>query len=392
VVTLFGIMGWTPEDYRSRATSMKSIASRIDTRAVIAVQVFGASGLFMLDILTPPGIADGVAYPIVLVLCLWIPGRKYLFGWALVTIGLTILAAFLTPGGGVGEASIINRGLAICSIAIVTILIAGRQGDVEKFKLLAKEAREADQAKSDFLANMSHELRTPLNAIIGFSELFAGEMFGPIGARYVDYARDIHASGIHLLSIINDVLDLSKIEAGQRSLSENVVDLYGTAESSLRLVRGRADSGRIRLVNGVPPDLPHVDADERAVKQILLNLLSNAVKFTPEGGRVAVTAEVRSDGSLTVSVDDTGIGMSPKNIPRALAPFSQVDSSLARRHAGTGLGLPLVKSLIELHRGTLELESEEGKGTLATIVFPADRVRFRRPSYFAGITARGDGA
>jgi len=357
---------------------MRSMLNGVDARAVIAVQVLCASGLFALDVLTPPGVADGVGYPIVLVLCLWVPGRKYLTVWALATGALTVLGAFFPPEFGIGEASIINRSLGICSIAIVTILINGRQSDVEKFKGLAQEAREANQAKSDFLANMSHELRTPLNAIIGFSEIVAGELFGPIGARYVEYGHDIHASGIHLLSIISDVLDLSKIEAGQRSLSENVVDLYEAAEASLRLVRGRAENGCIRLVNGVPRDLPHVHADERAVKQMLLNLLSNAVKFTPEGGRVAVTAEVRSDGSLAVSVDDTGIGIAPENIPRALAPFSQVDSSLTRRHAGTGLGLPLVKSLIELHGGALELESEERKGTLATIVFPADRVRSHR--------------
>ena len=372
---------------------MKSIVSRIDTRAVIAVQVLGALGLFALDVLTPPGVADGVGYPIVLVLCLWIPGRIYLTGWAFATGALTLLGAFFPPEFGLSEASIINRALAICSIAIVTILIAGRESDVEKFKLLAQEAREANQAKSDFLANMSHELRTPLNAIIGFSEIVAGELFGSIGARYVEYARDIHASGIHLLSIIGDVLDLSKIEAGQRALSENMIDLYETGASSLRLVRGRAENARIRLVNDVPRDLPHVYADERAVKQMLLNLLSNAVKFTPEGGRVAVGAELQSDGSLAVSVDDTGIGIAPVNIPRALAPFSQVDSSLSRRYPGTGLGLPLVKSLIELHGGTLELESEEGKGTLATIVFPAERVRSRRSLSSSGTTVpRGDRA
>ena len=359
---------------------MKSLAGWIDKRAVIAVQVVAAVGLFALDILTPPGVVEGVGYAIVLVLCLWVPGRKYLTGWALATGALTLLGAFFPPGHALDEPSIINRALAICSIVVVTALIRGRQSNVERFRHLAEAAREANQAKSDFLANMSHELRTPLNAIIGFSELITGKMFGPISARYVEYAQDIHASGSHLLSIVSDVLDLSKIEAGQRSLSDSVVDLYEAAESSLRLVRGRAENGRIRLVNGVPRDLPHVHADERAVRQILLNLLSNGVKFTPEGGRVAVTAEARSDGSLTVCVDDTGIGISPENIPRALAPFSQVDNSLTRRHAGTGLGLPLVKSLIELHRGTLELVSEEGKGTLATIMFPADRVLLNRPA------------
>jgi signal transduction histidine kinase len=353
------------------------IASKLDTRAVIAAQVLGALGLFALDVLTPPGIADGIGYPIVLVLCLWVPGRKYLIGWTLATCALTVLGVFFSSAMGPAEASFVNRLLAICSIFIVAILINGRQSDLHKFELLAQEAHAASHAKSEFLANMSHELRTPLNAIIGFSEIVAGELFGPIGARrYVEYAEDIHTSGILLLSIISDVLDLSKIEAGQRQLSESMVELHDAAESSLRLVRGRAENGRVRIVSGIARNtVPRVFADERAVKQILLNLLSNAVKFTPEGGRVAVGAELRTDGSLAVSVDDSGIGIAPENIPRALAPFSQVDTSSSRSHEGTGLGLSLVKSLIELHGGTLELESELGKGTLATVIFPAARVR-----------------
>ncbi len=242
--------------------------------------------------------------------------------------------------------------------------------------IAAKEQAElANRAKSEFLANMSHELRTPLNAIIGFSEIVAGELFGPIGAaRYVEYARDIHASGIHLLSIISDILDLSKIEAGRRELSESMVDLHDAAESCLRLVRGRADDGGVKLLNGVVRGMTPLYADERAVKQILLNLLSNAVKFTPEGGRVSVRTELRADGAMVVLVEDTGIGIAPENIPRALAPFSQVDSSLSRRYEGTGLGLPLVKSLIELHGGRLELTSEIGRGTVVAVVFPARRV------------------
>ena len=224
---------------------------------------------------------------------------------------------------------------------------------------------------------MSHELRTPLNAIIGFSEIVTGELFGPIERRrYVEYAQDIHSSGVHLLSIINDILDLAKIEAGRRELTDNVVFLHDAAAAALRLVRGRAENGEISLVNKiVPGSVPLLQADECAIKQMLLNLLSNAVKFTPKGGRITIGAELRADGSLAASVSDTGVGIAPENIPRALAPFGQIENAAARATAeGTGLGLPLVKSLMELHEGTLELESEVGKGTRATIVFPPNRV------------------
>src|SRR5579859_7501444 len=247
----------------------------------------------------------------------------------------------------------------------------------EQYRNAAFEAARANSTKSEFLAHMSHELRTPLNAIIGFSEIVAGELFGAIdNRRYVEYAGDIHTSGKHLLSIINDILDLAKIEAHRRELTESVIDLQETAAAALRLVRGRAENGKLRLVNEITRGcVPLLQADERAVKQMLLNLLSNAVKFTPKGGLVTVSAEMREDRSLVVTVSDTGIGIAPENIPRALAPFGQVENATSHSAEGTGLGLPLVKALMELHGGFLELESEVDKGTQARLVFPASRVR-----------------
>ena len=246
-----------------------------------------------------------------------------------------------------------------------------------KALVAAKEqAESANRAKSEFLANMSHELRTPLNAIIGFSDILSGELLGPIGLRrYAEYAKDIQESAQHLLSLITDILDLSKIEAGQCKLSETAVDLSQIAATALRLIQDRASKSRVKLVNTLTRALPYVTADERSVKQMMVNLLNNGVKFTPEGGEVTLTAELRADGSLAFTVSDTGIGIAQNDIPRALAPFTQIDSALSRRFEGTGLGLPLVKSLIELHGGKLELTSTLGLGTQAAVIFPTTRVR-----------------
>ena len=239
----------------------------------------------------------------------------------------------------------------------------------------AKEAAElADRAKSQFLANMSHELRTPLNAIIGFAEIMNDQLFGPLGdARYAEYIKDIEESGKHLLTLINDILDLSKIEANEATLREEQVDLGGAFESCVRLVRERAQRARVELRVPAGGDLPVVWADRAKLKQILLNLLSNAVKFTPAGGTVDVETGLRADGGVFVRVRDTGIGMRAEDIPLALQPFRQIENSLARKHQGTGLGLPLSLSLARMHGGDLEIASEPGKGTSVTLVLPADR-------------------
>lgn len=244
-----------------------------------------------------------------------------------------------------------------------------------ELRLARDQAEMANRAKSSFLANIGHELRTPLNAILGFSEIITKQTLGPVGApQYVEYANDIHESGIYLLEIINDILDLSKIEAGRMNLHEQQVDLERTIAAAIRLCTGRAVAGGITVGTDLATDLPPLHADERAVKQMLVNLLSNAIKFTPQGGTVTVGCRVEADGRLALWVADTGIGIAATDMALVLAPFGQVDSALNRRYPGTGLGLPLVKSLIELHGGELSLESEVGRGTIVALRFPAERV------------------
>ncbi len=250
-----------------------------------------------------------------------------------------------------------------------------RRHEVEAEVLALREVQVADRAKNAMLANMSHELRTPLNAIIGFAQMIEGRHLGPAAMdRYAGYAGDIQRAGRHLLDIINSLLDLAKAEAGETALDEAIVDLRATAADCIRLVEQRAIAGGVMLRCELGVDVPSLIADERLIRQILINLLSNAVKFTRPGGRVTLEATPLDDGSLRVAVADTGIGIAAKDIPRVMSPFGQVDDGLSRRYEGTGLGLPIVKTLVGLHGGTFRLESTPGVGTVAICVFTANRV------------------
>jgi signal transduction histidine kinase len=239
----------------------------------------------------------------------------------------------------------------------------------------AKEgADSANRAKSSFLANMSHELRTPLNAIIGFTELMQSHTFGPINnPKYEEYLGDIHFSARHLLEIINDVLDMSKIEAGKVELIESEVIVRELIDSVLRIMDDRAQAASVTLEFAAPDTLPHLRADQRLVRQILINLVSNAIKFTPPGKKVTIQAGVPEGNGLRFLVEDEGCGIPPSKLVHVLEPFGQANDPRYYAGQGTGLGLPLAKAMAELHGGTLALESTEGKGTRVWVDFPAER-------------------
>jgi two-component system cell cycle sensor histidine kinase PleC len=257
-------------------------------------------------------------------------------------------------------------------MATVSDLRASQQRTAELAEKYAAEktrAEEANQAKSKFLANMSHELRTPLNAIIGFSEIMETGMFGPLGAeKYREYCSDIHGSGQYLLDVINDILDMSKIEAGRIRLDFEDLDLDSLLNESMRVVSARAQEKRLEVSSRISPDL-HLRADRRAIKQVALNLLSNAVKFTPAGGRITVRGRTSSE-CIVLGIADSGIGIARDALAKLGRPFEQVESQLTKSHQGSGLGLAIAKSLVELHGGCMRIRSRLGKGTLVVVRLP----------------------
>ncbi|MGQ9369629.1 sensor histidine kinase [Azospirillum sp. ST 5-10] len=271
------------------------------------------------------------------------------------------------------NAAIAGAAIAVVVPALLAILFLWMRR-VQAAEEARRAAEAASHAKSDFLALMSHELRTPLNTVLGFAEMIRDRAWGPRAEdRYIEYAADIHAAGTHLLSVLNDVLDLAKIEAGRMTLHPEPLDPQGLATACLRLCAGQARSSGVALTAEVPPGTAPLHGDARALRQIVVNLVSNACKFTPRGGSVRLAVADHPDGGSVITVADTGVGMTPDGITKALQRFGQVENRFTRTQVGTGLGLPLAKGLVELHGGSLSIDSAPGQGTTVTLLFPGAR-------------------
>ncbi len=295
---------------------------------------------------------------------------------SLAEVGLRIAAE--KPAAMAGGFVVVRNGAYVGVASAIDLMTA----TVEEASLRSRQleearfqAEKANRAKTAFLANMSHEIRTPLNAMMGFADILHQEVLGPLGNDlYRDYAGDIVASGRHLMDLINDLLDLSKADADKLELFESTVDVHRAALTCSRLLSERAMRASVAVRCLVTSDVPALQADERKLRQMLLNLLSNAVKFTLPGGTVTLDGVVDADGGLLLRCHDTGIGMTPEDMQKALEPWGQVDSALARTHIGTGLGLPLTKALVEAHGGRLLMESVPGTGSVISLRFPPERV------------------
>ncbi len=290
------------------------------------------------------------------------------------TIGVLVL---YLPEGHPHEKSAVSFLSRVADTLSLGITARRTQAALRQAK---EEAEFANRAKTQFLANMSHELRTPLNAIIGFADILSSELFGPLGSeRYREYARDIASSGSHLLAIISDLLDVAKIEAGAFEINDEEVSPKQAVSVILQLLRVQAEKARLTLSHSFPENFPRLRADPLRLRQIIVNLVSNAIKFTPEGGAISVEGRLHESGGILIRISDTGIGMAAEDIPKALEPFGQVHDIMSRPHEGTGLGLHMSKTMMEMHGGQLMLESTLGEGTTITLLFPPDRTVTEAP-------------
>jgi len=355
--------------------------------ALIAALAVAGGAAVLADVALMPQVNSGLFYLLPVLLAPWL--RRPLEILAL-TAGAALLAIaghLFVPG------ALSERVLAILAIAAVGAALAlvkrrECQQRAERDGLAARlrereaaltatrtQATLASRTASNFLSGMSHELRTPLNAIIGFSEIIKSEIFGPVGsARYRTYMKDINESGQHLLGLINDLLDMAHLEAGDERIEEDSVAVPALIHACVAEIMPRARANSVTVVTEMSDDLPPLRADPAKLRQVLENLLSNAVKFTPGGGRIRVAAWARPEAGYVIQVADNGIGIALKDIAIALAPFGQIDNPLRRPFEGTGLGLPLAKALVEMHAGSIDLQSEPNAGTTVTLRFPAERI------------------
>jgi signal transduction histidine kinase len=357
-----------------------------DRRSGVEIHAQLLQNLMDGDILVRPAyLIVGEVMLMVFVGIVSIAAARRLRGWRLLPLfaGLLVLV-FCVAIFAYVQARVLIDPTFTAALAIVLYMSAVTEGVLaeerarrrteDRLRQALLRAETASKAKTDFLANMSHELRTPLTAILGFSDAIKNQLFGPIlPAKYRDYVDRIHASGEHLLAVVSDVLDMSRIEAGEAKLEESDIDLAEAAGECLRMLGPRIEKKRLQVRLEVDAAMPHLRADRRMVKQMLLNLLANAVTYTPEGGSVTLAVRMAQDREVVIAVRDTGIGIAKPELSRIMEPFQIVEDPRARSYQGVGLGLPLTRSLVQLHGGALTLESEVGSGTTATLTFPAAR-------------------